>query len=90
MPTLSYDSINNSVASVRKQTIPTERPPLVGEDSATLSAQRIPRPHSRRSRPEPLLFFQVAPQLYSWTPFQTHYFSENLVAPGIEPGPLDL
>jgi hypothetical protein len=25
-----------------------------------------------------------------WTPFQTHYFSVNLVAPGIEPGPLDL
>jgi hypothetical protein len=25
-----------------------------------------------------------------WTPFQTHYFSENLVAPGIEPGALDL
>jgi hypothetical protein len=25
-----------------------------------------------------------------WTPFQTHYFSGNLVAPGIEPGPLDL
>jgi hypothetical protein len=25
-----------------------------------------------------------------WAPFQTHYFSENLVAPGIEPGPLDL
>jgi hypothetical protein len=25
-----------------------------------------------------------------WTPFQTQYFSENLVAPGIEPGPLDL
>jgi hypothetical protein len=24
-----------------------------------------------------------------WTPFQTHYFSEN-VAPGIDPGPLDL
>jgi hypothetical protein len=23
-------------------------------------------------------------------PFQAHYFSENLVAPGIEPGPLDL
>jgi hypothetical protein len=21
-----------------------------------------------------------------WTPFPTHYFSENLVAPGIEPG----
>jgi hypothetical protein len=25
-----------------------------------------------------------------WTPFQTHYFSENLIMPGIEPGPLDL
>jgi hypothetical protein len=25
-----------------------------------------------------------------WTPFQTHYFSENLVTPGIEPGPLNL
>jgi hypothetical protein len=25
-----------------------------------------------------------------WTPFQTLYFSENLVVPGIEPGPLDL
>jgi hypothetical protein len=26
-----------------------------------------------------------------WTPFQTHYFSEkNLVAPGIEPGRLNL
>jgi hypothetical protein len=25
-----------------------------------------------------------------WTPFQTHYFSEDLVAPGIEPEPLDL
>jgi hypothetical protein len=23
-----------------------------------------------------------------WTPFQTHYFSENLVVPGIEPEPL--
>jgi hypothetical protein len=25
-----------------------------------------------------------------WTPFQTYYLSENLVAPGVEPGPLDL
>jgi hypothetical protein len=33
-------------------------------------------------------FFQVAPQLYSeagWTPFQTHYFSENLVEPESKP-----
>jgi hypothetical protein len=25
-----------------------------------------------------------------WTPFQTHYFPENLVAPGIEPESLDV
>jgi hypothetical protein len=25
-----------------------------------------------------------------WTPFQPHYFSENLIALGIELGPLDL
>jgi hypothetical protein len=37
-------------------------------------------------------FFQVVPQCIheaEWTPFQIRYFSENLVAPGIEPGPLD-
>jgi hypothetical protein len=37
--------------------------------------------------------FKVAPQYCTheaeWTPFQIHYFSENLVALGI-PGPLDL
>jgi hypothetical protein len=50
-------------------------------------AQRIPRPYSQFSGPETL---QVAPQLYyeaKWTPFQTDYFSENLVVPGIEPVP---
>jgi hypothetical protein len=25
-----------------------------------------------------------------WTPFQTHYFSEDVAAPGIEPEPVDL
>jgi hypothetical protein len=30
------------------------------------------------------------PHEAEWTPFQTHYFSEDLVAPGIETGPLDL
>jgi hypothetical protein len=25
-----------------------------------------------------------------WTLLETHYFSENLVAPTVEPGPLDL
>jgi hypothetical protein len=41
-----------------------------------------PRPFSR---PEPLLFIQVVPQAEGTT-FQTHYFSENVVAPGIQPG----
>jgi hypothetical protein len=34
-------------------------------------------------------FFQVllsCTHEVQWTPFQAHYFSENLVAPGIEPG----
>jgi hypothetical protein len=26
------------------------------------------------------------PHEAEWIPFQTHYFSENLAAPGIEPG----
>jgi hypothetical protein len=80
----------NSVASVHERTIPTERPPLVGEVSANFCGYRMPRcqrdgslrQYSRLSRPEPLLFFQVAPQMYSqaeWTPFQPHCFSENLV-----------
>jgi hypothetical protein len=30
------------------------------------------------------------PHEAEWTPFQTDYFSENLVLPGIEPGYLDL
>jgi hypothetical protein len=64
----------NSVAVVRKRTIPTERPPLVGEVSANLlwvegvawSAQRIPTAINLgflyRSR---YFFIQVAPQLSS-------------------------
>jgi hypothetical protein len=49
-------------------------------------------PHSRilgfldRSR---YYFFQVALNCTheaEWTPFHAHYFLENLVAPGIEPG----
>jgi hypothetical protein len=44
------------------------------------------------SRPEPILFLSSSSSvvLTEWPLFQTHYFSENLVAPGIEPGPRDL
>jgi hypothetical protein len=49
---------------------------------------------SRISRPEQLLFLPSSSSLVfkeaKCTPFQTHYFSENLVVPEIEPGPLDL
>jgi hypothetical protein len=62
-----------SVAWVRERTILTEWPPLVGEVSANFCGNRVPRGqhdrslwlYSRLSGPEPLLFFQVAPQLYS-------------------------
>jgi hypothetical protein len=64
----------NSVALVRKRTIPTDRPPLVGEVSANLlrvegvawSAQQIPTAVNLafldRSR---YFFIQVVPQLSS-------------------------
>jgi hypothetical protein len=76
----------NSMIWVRERTIPTERPPLVGEVIANFCGKRVPRGqrdgslqlYSRISRQEQLLFYQVAPQLYSdeveWIPFQTHYF----------------
>jgi hypothetical protein len=63
----------NSVALVREQTMPTERPPLVGEvvptfgqEGVAWSGQRIPTVANLgfldRSR---YLFFQLAPQLSS-------------------------
>jgi hypothetical protein len=63
----------NSTISVGERTVPTERPQLVGEVIANFCALRVPcghrdgslRPYSRFSRQEPLLFYQVAPQLYS-------------------------
>jgi hypothetical protein len=64
----------NSMALVRKRTIPTERPPLVGEVSAKLlrvegakwSAQRIPTAVNLRFLDWIRYFFiQVAPQLSS-------------------------
>jgi hypothetical protein len=60
----------NSVALARKRTIPTERPPYVGEVSANFCGRVVSTtdPHGRilgfldRSR---YYFFEVAPQLYS-------------------------
>jgi hypothetical protein len=39
-----------------------------------------------RSRYCPFKWLLNYPHEAEWTPFQTHYFSENLVAPGIELG----
>jgi hypothetical protein len=59
----------NSVTLVRKRTIPTERPPLVGQVSANICGNRVsrgqrngsPRPHSRFSTPD---FFNCMWQNY--------------------------
>jgi hypothetical protein len=69
-----WDSIflKNSMVWVRERTIPTEQPPLVGEVTANFCGKRVPRgqrdgslrPYCQFSRQEPLLFYQVAPQLY--------------------------
>jgi hypothetical protein len=52
-----------------------------------------PRPYSRFSGLEPLLFLSSSSLIVVTRlsgPLQTHYFSENLVAPGIELGRPDL
>jgi hypothetical protein len=64
---------------------------LLRIEGVAWSAQRIPTAvKSRFSGPQPLLFHSSSSSNYphetEWTPFQTHYFSENLVAMGIEPG----
>jgi hypothetical protein len=63
----------NSMIRVRERTIPTEQPPLVGEAIANFCGEGVPRgqrdgslrSYSRIYRQEPLLFYQVGPQLYS-------------------------
>jgi hypothetical protein len=37
-----------------------------------------------------LYFFFICIHEAEWNPYQTNYFSENLVTPGIESGPLDM
>jgi hypothetical protein len=61
------------VALVRERSIPSERPSLVGGVSANFLGYRVSRGqrngslrlYSRISRPQPLLFLPVTPQLYS-------------------------
>jgi hypothetical protein len=92
----------NSVAWVRERTVPTERPQLVGEVSANFCGYRVSHGQRDGSPTAVISVFLTGAATISskwllncthkaeWTPFQILYFSENLVAPGIEPGPLDL
>jgi hypothetical protein len=89
----------NSVALVRKRTIPTERPPPVGEVSANFlriegvawSEQRIPTTVNLGFLdPEPLLFQSSSSSFIimrlSGSSSRPTTSKENLVAQGIEPG----
>jgi hypothetical protein len=83
----------NSMLTVRMRTIPTEGPSRLAKPVPTFSRLSVLRGQRNgylrplmSHRPEPLLFLQVAPHEADWTPFQTHFYSEHLVAPGIEPG----
>jgi hypothetical protein len=84
------------VALVRKRTIPTKRPPLSAKqcrllrvEGVTWSAQRIPTAVNLGFLDRSRFFKQLlsCDHEAEWTPFQTPYLSENLVGPGIEPGP---
>jgi hypothetical protein len=80
----------------------TERLQLVGEVSANFCEYKLLRghcdgflqPYSRIHRPEPLLFISSSSSIVltrlSGPYSKRHYFSEKLIAPGNEPGPLDL
>jgi hypothetical protein len=99
MGILSTDG-TNSMAWVRERTIETERP-LVSEDSANFAdigyhVVSVTDPYGRilgsldRSSYFSSKLLLSCTHEAEWTPFQTHYCSKNLVAPGIEPGLLDL
>jgi hypothetical protein len=89
------------VPYIRERTIQTEPLQLFGEVSANFSdggchVVSVTDPYGRIFGFLDRRHYFSSKQLLNctheaeWTPFQTHYFSENLVAPGIEPEPLDL
>jgi hypothetical protein len=49
---INLNKTTNSVTLVRKRTIPTERPPLLGEVSANFSGERVSRGRNNES-PQP-------------------------------------
>jgi hypothetical protein len=89
------------VALVRQRIILTRRPQFVGEVSVNFCGYRGVGYSARRISYGSNLGFLDQSRCFSskqllsctheteWTQFQNHYFSENVVEPGIEPGPLD-
>jgi hypothetical protein len=85
---------------VREWTIPTERPPLVGEVIANFADRgchvvRVTDTYGRilgfldRIRYFSIKYLLSCTHESEWTPFRTPYFF-FLVVPGIEPGPPDM
>jgi hypothetical protein len=84
-------------ASIIKVT-PEDRPPNIGEVSVNGCRYNVWRGQRGgsptvvnlsfldRSRYFSFNYLLKYPHEAEWTPFQTHYFSVNLVAPRIEPG----
>jgi hypothetical protein len=62
------------------------REPRIQRDGSPRLYSRLSRPDDNFSSKKLISCTHEA----EWAPSQTHYFSENLVAPGIELGPLDL
>src|SRR5215510_13445563 len=88
---------NNSVALVRERTIPTERPPPVGEVSPTFADRGVSR-GQRNGSPRPLISFLDRSRYFfcsssssvdltrlSGPRSRPTTTQKNLVAPGIEP-----
>jgi hypothetical protein len=61
---------------------PTKRPPLVGEVGANFCGYSV---SSGQRNGYPRSYLLSYTHEAEWTSFQTQYYSENLVAPGIEP-----
>jgi hypothetical protein len=96
-----YNLNLKSVAWVRERTIPTEWLPFVSEVRTKFADRgchvvNATDPYGRilwfldRSRYFSIKLLLNCTHEADWTPVQTHYFSDNLVAQGIEPRPLDL
>jgi hypothetical protein len=90
--------LKNSVALVKKRTIPTEQrrlsaklvPTVVDIGCRVVSSTdyygRLSRFSRLRVSTFQLKYLLICTPKAEWTPFQNHYFLENLVAPGIETG----